>query len=352
MNRTMLSLFLLSSNLLLAENPQPYVPPCPPCPPCPTCAPPPSPAASAAPSSTPAPPEPWLTGPLIVPSGTAYTWGEMYLEPYIYATTNTGMYNSRWHVVETPNFFSLSGQVFSYFGLTSFMDFAIIPQFFYQTTKGKHSVKFADLPLGFDIQFLNQTPGAVYPGIKLSIREIFPTGNYQRLNPKKLETDLTGLGSYSTQLGLILYQVYHLGGYVFLSTYYSASYTIATPIHVHGFNAYGGGYGTNGKVFGGNSFQGIISFELAITRNWAFAIDNVYTHTDIVHFQGTPGTTTKGGTTAATVGLPSSEQLSFAPAIEYNWSADLGLIAGCWFTAAGRNSTQFRSGIVALSYAY
>jgi hypothetical protein len=49
------------------------------------------------------------------------------------------------------------------------------------------------------------------------------------------------------------------------------------------------------------------------------------------------------------MGGPSIESLSLAPAIEYSWSANFGMIAGVWFTAAGRNSTVFANGIVAIN---
>jgi hypothetical protein len=71
---------------------------------------------------------------------------------------------------------------------------------------------------------------------------------------------------------------------------------------------------------------------------------------DKTQFRGTVGTTSDGLPTI--VGFPSSEQISFAPAIEYNFSSELGLIVGCWFTGWGRNSTQFRSGVINLDYTY
>jgi hypothetical protein len=46
---------------------------------------------------------------------------------------------------------------------------------------------------------------------------------------------------------------------------------------------------------------------------------------------------------------PSNEQWSVAPAIEYNWSKNVGLIVGSWFSFAGRNSVRFISGVAALN---
>lgn len=320
---------LTLTTFLIADGEQPYAPPEPPVP----------------------PPTPWLTGPLIAPVGQVVPYGEFEIESYTYFTTNTGTYNKDWNSVSAKhNFFSLNQQVVCFFGLTSWMDINIVPQFFYNHTAGQNAVIFGDLQAAFDFQFLDPAATPYFPGIKFIVRETFPTGPFQRLNHNKLLTDQSGAGTFATTFDLVLYKVYHLWDHHFLSTTYSAAYTVNNPVHVHGFNTYGGGFGTQGRVLPGNILQAIVSFEFTLSQNWVFAIDNVYTHTNATHFYGVLGTTAEG--VSASVGGPSSEQFSFAPAIEYNFSANLGIAAGCWFTAWGRNSTEFRSGVVNIDYTY
>ena len=296
-------------------------------------------------TSSPPVPSPWLTGPLIAPIGAVVPYGDFEIESYIYYTANTGSYNENWHSVSASHdFLSLNPQFLCFFGLTPWMDINIVPQFFYNRTSNQSSWEFGDLQVALDFQMLSPTATPYFPGIKFVLRETFPTGSFERLNPNKLLTDLSGEGTFATTFNLVLYQVYHLKGVHFLSTTYSALYTVTTPVQVHGLNAYGGGFGTKGKVLPGNSFQGIISFELTLSQNWAFAIDHVYTHTDSTRFSGFSG--------VDKVGAPSSEQISFAPAIEYNFSSHFGIAAGCWFTAWGRNSAQFCSGVVNFDYSY
>jgi len=298
------------------------------------------------------PPAPWLTGPLIVPLATVVPYGDFEIQSYVYCTTNTGAYNQDWNSVSAErNFFSLNPQFQLFFGLTPWMDINISAQFYYNTVNGQNSVNFGDFPVALDFQLLDSNYTPYFPGIKLIVREIFPTGPYQQLNPRKLLADQTGAGTYATALDLVFYKTYHLEGIHFLSTTYSIAYTVNSPVHVHGFNTYGGGYGTNGKILPGNNFQAIASFELTLTQNWVLAIDNVYSHTDATQFfKGDAGTRADGQ--PASIELPSSEQVSFAPAIEYNFSCNCGLIAGCWFTAWGRNSMVFRSGVVNVCYTY
>lgn len=296
------------------------------------------------PQPPPPPPSPWFTGPLIAPVGTVVPYGDFSIESYVYFTTNTGTYNSDWKSVSAPrNFYSLNPQFLCFFGLTSWCDINIIPEFFYNVTSHEHSIHFGDLTVGLDFQLLAADATPYFPGIKFAIREVFPTGNFQHLHPHKLLTDQTGAGTFGTQFDLVLYKVFHIRGQHWLSLTISGQYQLNSPVHVHGLNTYGGGAGTRGFAMPGNSFQGIVSFEYTLNQNWVLALDNVYTHTDRTQFCGD---------TVASVGSSSSEQLEFAPAIEYNFSSHFGLIAGCWFTAAGRNSTEFRSGVINFVYTY
>ncbi|HSX11596.1 MAG TPA: hypothetical protein VLF94_07780 [Chlamydiales bacterium] len=284
---------------------------------------------------------PWLTGPLIAPTGTAVPYGDVMVKSYLYVTTNTG---------SEENFYTINAQVLCFFGLTPWCDLNVIPQVIYNTTSHQHSVHSGDLTVGLDFQLMAADFTPYFPGIKFAVREVLPTGNFQRFSPRKLGTDQTGGGTFATQLDLVLYKVFHLSGLHWLSTTFSTQYTINTPVDVHGFNAYGGGFGANGTALPGNSFQGIVSFELSLNQNWVLALDNVYTQTNATPFFGIPGIAFTH--TFADVGKPSSEQFSFAPAIEYNLSSHFGIIAGCWFSAWGRNRAPFRSGVVNFDYVY
>lgn len=292
---------------------------------------------------------PWFTGSLIALNGTAVPYGHFEIEPYLIYAVRTGEYERHWNAHSQDNFYSMSSQTLAFFGLTPWMDIQIVPQFFWNRTKNQGSVGIGDLPLGFDFQVYPADAGW-FPGIKFSVIETFPTGKYQYLDPHKLGTDSMGTGSFQTQLAVVLYRIYHLAAAHYMSMTISGQYTINTPVEVHGFNTYGGGHGTHGCVLPGNQLQGIFSFEVNFTHNWAFAMDTVYTHLDRSIFFGHRGKDRTGG--PATVGDHSSEQLSFAPAIEYNFSESMGLIAGVWLTAAGRNSEQFRTAMIAFDYNY
>lgn len=300
------------------------------------------------------PPEPVpfpFIGSLLAPLSTVVPYGHFAILPYSYFTTYTGAFNSQWEKVERDHkFFTINPQLFLFFGITPWADINITPQFFTNRTWHEGSVQFGDLPVGLDFQMLSPTATPYFPGIKFRVQETFPTGKFDDLDPKKLLTDVGGAGTFATAFSLVFYKVFALPRCHWLSMNLSATYTANLPVDVHGFNVYGGGFGTKGKVLPGNIFQAIASFELSLSDHWAFAIDNVYTHIDNTTFCGDLGFDKIGA--VAIVGLPSSEQISFAPAIEYAFNANFGIEAGYWFTAWGRNSNTFGSAAIELSYTY
>jgi hypothetical protein len=308
---------------------QPYAPPPPPTP----------------------PPSPWLTGTIISATGYVIPWGNVEIEGYVYANTTTGAYNNHWANVSAPhNFYQVATQVYGYFGITSFADVQIIPQSVVNHSNGKTSVEFSDLPIALDFQIFPYDANSSFPGVKLSFKETFPTGRYQRLNPNKNGTQVSGAGTYASNATVYFYKVYNTNGNHFLSVNLNFGYTVNSMVTVHGFNAYGGGYGARGLVSPGSILQAIASFEYTLSQNWVLSIDNVYTHTYRTYFFGNPGTLANGS--AASAGAPSSDWIAFCPSIEYNFSAAIGINVGAYVTAWGRNAPVFRNGIAEVCYNY
>lgn len=294
---------------------------------------------------------PWLTGSLLAPAGEVVQKGHYSIQSYFQFNTLTGVYDRNWHYTSKPNFFNFTLLTQLIVGVTKWIDFEAILQMQSNSTQGQSSTLFGDLPLSLGFQLLATDKFKWFPGIKLALTETFPTGKYQKLNPHKKDTDVSGAGSFATAADLIFYKVYHLTGLHFLSTTASFGYTYYAPVHVRGFNFYEGGPGCAGKVYPGNSWGVDLSFEFTFDKNWAIALDNVYTSFDKDRFRGSPGITPLLSTPGV-VGRPSSATLSFAPALEYNFNQHWGVIAGAWFSAIGRNSAVFRNAILSFEYQY
>ncbi len=287
-------------------------------------------------------PTPWFTGPLLCPSSHTVTKGHFNAEPYFYGIKNYGVYDAHWHPRAASHIEIFNPVFFVQMGVTKKIGAKALPQVFYTKHGEEHAWRFGDLPLGFDYQILMDKPGKWWPAIKFSFLEVFPTGKYQKLDPHKKGTDSSGTGSFISVPGIVFGKLFHFGGIHFLATRFGLSYAIPAPVHVKGLNVYGGGHGTHGKVFPGNLFTAVLGLEFSMTQNWVLACDIQNTYRNKTRFYGHA----KG----SPVGGPSGNQWSLAPAIEYNWNANWGVIGGVWWVVAGRNTAQFASGVIAINY--
>ncbi len=292
---------------------------------------------------------PWFTGPLLAPPSITIPQGHFDIEPYVYATARTAFYNEDWKPVGRPTFLTLNFQSLFEFGLTPFMDIEFLPVILYNHTENAGNWALGDPDLLFGFQLYKETFSPKWTtAVKLVLVETFPLGKYRNLDPKKKFTDLGGLGSWQTGIDLIWGNLVHFSGHHFLSTRLSLLFTYLSPIRVKGLSTYGGGPKTTGRVHPGRNFQFDLGMEYALSQRWVLAIDIVGIFQGKNKFTGFEGPALGGG--LAKVGNSHSVQYSLAPAIEYNWSDQLGLIAGVWFTVAGRESFQFTSGVVAFNY--
>jgi hypothetical protein len=292
---------------------------------------------------------PWYTGPLITPSSVVVPAGHINFEPYIYVLANSGFYDSHGNVVKEDLSWVNSFQPIIQIGLTSWMDIQFLPTIVYNYNKHHAQWLYSDSQIILDFQLLSPKHIDDWtPYIKFFLIEIFPTGQYRNLNPKKRGVDLSGTGSFRTVPGIVIGELFHLWAHHFIIARLALQYDLPAPVHLKGFNAYGGGYGTNARFFPAQSLELTIGVELTLSKNWVLACDFEGLWTQKTHYSGNPGKNADG--TPAILGVKASSQYAFAPALEYNWSESLGIIGGSWFTFAGCNAPRFWSAVLAVNY--
>lgn len=288
---------------------------------------------------------PWFTGPLLAPSGLTIPPGHINIEPYVFVIANIGRYDSDWKrsriEVFWNNYFQPNLQV----GINKWMAITINPILYYNYTKGAAKWAIGDIPFTVDFQLYARTPGLDMwnTALKLSVQARAPVGKYQRLDPRKKLTDAGGGGAWAPGLVLVWGNLFYIGSDRFITWRNALSCAIPNPVYVKNLNYYGGGAGTKGKVYPGVELTFDTAIEVTLSQNWVFSCDFVGYWVGKNRFKGE---------TAFLNTSPSSIQLSMAPAFEYSWSSDIGIIIGSWFTAFGRNSAQFVSAVAALNYFY
>lgn len=290
---------------------------------------------------------PWYTGPLITGSANNLPAGKWNIQPYLFFTVNHAVYDDDRKSIDVPNVWIIQPLFILQRGLTSWLDATIGPQGFFRWRKGESAAEFGDLTLSFGLQVLKQTP--YVPSIRITIGESFPTGRFEKLSPNKAGIDASGIGAYATIIGLFFNKIYWENPLHPVSVRIAATYEIPNhEVSVQDFNTFGGGFGTDGNVCVGQTLNLDLGVEVSLTQQWVFAMDVAYFYSRETTFKGNPGVDAFGN--PASVGGPSADQLSLAPAIEYNVSERGGFIGGIWFSVTGRNSPNFVS--LVLSYTY
>lgn len=285
-------------------------------------------------------PRPWFTGPLLAPSGFTVGPGHLVLQPFFDQFVNVGMYNSNWKSESIPNFYNIQLRIRLKTGILRWMDVQVFPEMNAKLTGNAKTVGFADLPVTINFQLLAMGLKDPWPSIKLVFTTFVPCGKYQELRPSLHLTDANGTGSWYPEVGAVFSKLWHLSGIHYLEARLFSAYRIGTPASVKGLSVYGGDRTTRGVAYPGDIFLTDASIEYNFTQNWGFACDFNYQHRNRSRFSGK---------TEIDATLPSSERFSIAPALEYNFSENLGIIGGLWCSIIGRNTPQFFNGMLSLN---
>lgn len=296
--------------------------------------------------------EPWFTGPLLSSSGNNIPQGKLNIEPYVFATYSSSSYNKDWKRVDAPfSSWNINLLAILQVGMTTWLDFTLTPSWFFSLANGATSFNLGDCTAAFGFQLYKQKKNGWIPSFRLLLAETFPIGRFENLDPEQFGTDLAGAGSYNTRAALALTWRLHLWDIHWTTIRMGAAYGASSKIKTHGYSAYGGAFDTNGWVYPGCQAQAFFGFEVNMTQRWVFAYDFLANFNTAIKFKGFPGFDELTGL-PANLTKGSAAQFSMAPALEYNWNQNLGLISGVWFTFAGRNSLAFISWSTALNYFY
>jgi len=283
--------------------------------------------------------DPWMTGALLAPSGVTEPAGHINVEPYNFYTIYADPYRNN----EISPVISL--------GLLDFLDLIAAAPYDVSWNRGQLGHYLGDSTIGLGIQIHRQKKGSLLPNFRITVQEILPSGRFDDLDPDKLGTDQTGAGSYQTTVGLNFEHLALLPNNHYLKSHFSLVGLKGTDIHVQGDNAFGGTLSSSGIVKqSGINYSVDLAFEYQINQNLVPVFEVLFTHSDMLSFAGNPGFTPGGA--IGTVGGDGGNTVSLAPAIEYNFNSNLGIIAGVWFSISGPGTGKFISNTIALSYSF
>lgn len=268
--------------------------------------------------------------------------GHISIQPFVFITNVYGSYERNWSVLHKKNINNNNLLLALETGITNFLDVTLIINESYNRIRSRHTWRYGDTTLYFGFQMMRDKRHTWIPDMRLLLGEIFPTGKYKNLNPNRIEIDSFGAGSYQTSIVLVTRKIFYTFPYPF-SLNLNLFYIIPISTHVNGYNAYGGGPGTNGTVHIGNMLIANLGLELSLTRNWELGLDMRYEQRNNSAFSGK---------TILPSGMPSSQRFSLAPCLVYNFNEDFSAAVGAWFSVAGRNNNAFVSCVANIFYLF
>ena len=290
--------------------------------------------------------EPWFTGPILAPAAKVVPKGHTNHEPYLYVTDNIGIYEHHFKAVRKNQSVTVNPLMDLTHGLFDKIDIQIIAPMIWNFKNKQNDLRYGDTTVYLGYQALYDKRGSFRPDLRITLSETFPSGHYDHFDPKKEGTGNSGSGSFQTSLAFNFQKLFYFHPKL-LRVRWNVAYTAPSPVKIESFNAYGGGFGTQGTVKPGHRFSTILAFEYTLTQNICPALDIQYVCDAKQTFKGNSGI--QRDNQPANLNKSSSNQLSLAPAIEYNFNAHIGIVGGVWFSVFGKNSQDFVSGVIALN---
>lgn len=287
----------------------------------------------------------WWTGPLLAPSPATLPRGHILVEPYLFDVRPRTHIDRDGNRTAAPRDDNGGSLTYLLYGLTDEVTVGAVPHFGYRrAADGGHSsgVGVGDLTVQAQYRLRAYTPGSWAPALGVVLQESLPIGRYDRLEGRS--DDGFGSGAYATTLGLYSQTYFWTPNGRILRTRLDLSYTVSADAKLRGQSVYGTPSGFRGRASPGDSFNADLAFEYSVTRNWVLAMDLAVQRDWSTRVSGTAG----GEALSASSGP--SHAFIVAPAVEYNFNANVGVIVGARVVAGGRNVTTSVAPVIAVNY--
>jgi len=295
----------------------------------------------------------WWTGPLLAASASTLPKGHVLIEPYLFDVTARGHFDAEGNRQTSDSREHTVGSLtYMLYGVTDRVTAGMIPQFAFRHGTGASSsgIGVGDLQLQAQYRLTLFQEGRPVPTLSIVVGETLPTGKYDRLGDRP--NDGIGSGTYTTTVSLYSQYFFWMPNGRILRTRLDLSQSFSDSAELEDVSVYGTTQGFRGRAEPGNAFVANAAFEYSATRNWVLALDLVYSRS---------ASTRVFGVYPASGGMPgvevdaesgSSHIIYVAPAVEYNFTANVGIIVGARLTPWGRNATASFTPVAAINLVF
>lgn len=277
------------------------------------------------------PDDAWWTGPVVAYSARSLPQGHVLIEPYIFDVSD-----NRADSIHSFTYFL--------YGATDRLTVGFAPDIAFNSVRGAQDSSGAhlgDTTLRAQYMLTAMDMERTIPDLALAVLQNLPTGKYDHLGRG---SDGFGNGSYATTLALYSQMAWWMPNGRLLRTRLNLSETLSPGVPVADASIYGTGSGFLGRAQPGSQFAGVVAVEYSVTRSWVLALDLIHNHGN--------ATVTRGFAAGNSVqrNSGSSDGYGYTPAVEYNWTSNLGVIAGVRIFPNSHHTKSSVTPVVAINY--
>ena len=268
------------------------------------------------------------TGPMLASTAETLPQGHFYTEPYFFDVISHGDHHP-----------GSSG--FYQYGLFNNFTVGVQPAFATATNRLGSGMTIGDFKLLSQLRLTRFTPTHRVPTIAIVVNEVLPTGKDDRLGARQ---EGHGSGAFATEVGLNVQYYFLLRNNRLLRARINLLHSFPTRTDVQDRSVYGTLPGFRGQALPGAKTTLIGAVEYSVTREWVIALDVIResTRRTVVHGSYPDGSSVR-------LISPSTWDVGFAPAVEYNWSDSTGVLLGVWISPKGHNSSASVTPAIAIS---
>lgn len=287
---------------------------------------------------------------MLAPSAATLPQGHFLVEPYLYDVIMEGEYDSTGTRHSAPHANEFGSLTYVNYGLFNKFTVGMIPVFGYEEVSNAPSSsgpQLGDLTVQAEYRLKQFHEGSWIPTISIAVQETLPTGQYDHLDRV---SDGLGAGAFTTTVALYSQTYLWLPNGRILRMRLNLVPAFSNTVNVQDASVYGTTAGFRGHASPGSSQFLDLAWEYSLTQRWVVALDATYRHQGNTSVSGFNAAGAGGVENMIQMNSGSSQAFGFAPAIEYNWKRNLGVLLGARLIPAGKNTAVTITPAVAINF--
>lgn len=274
---------------------------------------------------------------MIAPGSGTLTPGHFLIEPYFY-DVNAGRSNSYGNLT------------YVLYGLVDGLTVGASPTAGFNTLGGAPSssgIGLGDVSAIAQFRLLRRRSDSWLPATAFNVTETFPTGRYDRLGERP--SDGFGSGVYTTTMSLYTQSYFWMPNGRILRMRVNVSQAFSSTANVDGASVYGTDGAFRGTATPGAAFAADVAWEYSLTRSWVLALEFNNRYQAATRVRGFELDGAAGATAPARLDAPASDAFAIAPAVEYSWTPNLGVLLAMRVIPQGHHTTRSVTPVIAIN---